>query len=604
MAQRWLWLLLIVAALFSGCDGPEPVELVTPAPSAAPEPAAAPVLAVNEETVTPGQEISVLGTGFPSDSILVLRLEVAGATRPGEIFAEIAVDVGGDFAATVTLPAHWPSSGAAVTERDLALSAVDPGTGESLATVLLRNATVADPGVYQPLPAAVCLQATEGVSATLGVDTVLVDAPFTDYITGQNGIGCQVIATGTGADFAHAAGVAMALEAMLADQGWRQDAAYAADGPTGVVLGLRRADELALLNVGWAPSESADCPSDMNLSACDLAPEQQIYTITLTLARTPAGTVAPLSPEAETVAARIGPDLMAHLPPRLAAAEIVAVEEVEWPDGCLGLPAEDELCTEAVVPGYRVLLATGDAEYVYRTDAEVTTVRLAIAPPPQIGPLVGIWKSPVEESPCTTAEIGVAGMAWGLCGGALIQAGADPVHAQNRAEFVAAYAPFTAETVAGRLVFWGEGEQEATHVEQRMIAEWARLAYRTAAGSGEGDLGVALIWQQRGGSDGHCEDLVVYVTGNVYASTCVGMAPEILAATRLGINRLTALYQWIDTVQGFEFEQTERSNGVQVHLHFAGAGEALPMEAETEEILAFAADLYAALTEAATPTTP
>jgi len=48
--------------------------------------------------------------------------------------------------------------------------------------------------------------------------------------------------------------------------------------------------------------------------------------------------------------------------------EVVSVDAVEWPDGCLGCPAPGTSCTEAVVPGYRIRFRSGDARYEVHTD--------------------------------------------------------------------------------------------------------------------------------------------------------------------------------------------------------------------------------------------
>lgn len=44
---------------------------------------------------------------------------------------------------------------------------------------------------------------------------------------------------------------------------------------------------------------------------------------------------------------------------------VLAVEAHEWPDSCLGAAEEDEACTDAVTPGYRIHLGDG---MVYHAD--------------------------------------------------------------------------------------------------------------------------------------------------------------------------------------------------------------------------------------------
>jgi len=47
-----------------------------------------------------------------------------------------------------------------------------------------------------------------------------------------------------------------------------------------------------------------------------------------------------------------------------------------WPNGCLGLPRPDEVCTQALVEGWRVVLSNGSQTWVYRTDTSGRILRL------------------------------------------------------------------------------------------------------------------------------------------------------------------------------------------------------------------------------------
>jgi len=47
---------------------------------------------------------------------------------------------------------------------------------------------------------------------------------------------------------------------------------------------------------------------------------------------------------------------------------IVSTEDVEWPNGCLGIARANIACTEALVPGFRIRLGLGVAVYEVRTD--------------------------------------------------------------------------------------------------------------------------------------------------------------------------------------------------------------------------------------------
>lgn len=62
------------------------------------------------------------------------------------------------------------------------------------------------------------------------------------------------------------------------------------------------------------------------------------------------------------------------LPP--AKLKVVDATAKRWPDGCLGLAKTNEICTEALVPGWRVVLSDGKQRWVYRSDKQARVYRL------------------------------------------------------------------------------------------------------------------------------------------------------------------------------------------------------------------------------------
>jgi hypothetical protein len=55
----------------------------------------------------------------------------------------------------------------------------------------------------------------------------------------------------------------------------------------------------------------------------------------------------------------------------------VSAEAVDWPDACLGVSNEDEICAQVITPGYRIALTTLTQEYVFHTDRSGREFRLA-----------------------------------------------------------------------------------------------------------------------------------------------------------------------------------------------------------------------------------
>jgi len=56
--------------------------------------------------------------------------------------------------------------------------------------------------------------------------------------------------------------------------------------------------------------------------------------------------------------------------------QIQAAQPQTWPDGCLGLAKPGALCTQALVPGWRIILTDKQKTWVYRTDSSGTNLRL------------------------------------------------------------------------------------------------------------------------------------------------------------------------------------------------------------------------------------
>ena len=57
--------------------------------------------------------------------------------------------------------------------------------------------------------------------------------------------------------------------------------------------------------------------------------------------------------------------------------QLVSVEAVDWPDGCLGVQTPGVMCTMVITPGYRVVLEADGKQYEYHTSASGDVVRLA-----------------------------------------------------------------------------------------------------------------------------------------------------------------------------------------------------------------------------------
>ena len=97
------------------------------------------------------------------------------------------------------------------------------------------------------------------------------------------------------------------------------------------------------------------------------------------------------SNQANAVATQVNPALENVLPPDVAlnvqnyisetmsvpleSIEIKSVEQKDWPNACLGLPEGEEVCAEAITPGWLLTFNVNNQEYKYRVDQTGTVIR-------------------------------------------------------------------------------------------------------------------------------------------------------------------------------------------------------------------------------------
>ena len=76
------------------------------------------------------------------------------------------------------------------------------------------------------------------------------------------------------------------------------------------------------------------------------------------------------------VAAAVRQELSRQAKVPTTKLKITESSQETWSDGCLGLPQPDELCTQALVEGWRITLSDGCKTWVYRSDRQGQVVRL------------------------------------------------------------------------------------------------------------------------------------------------------------------------------------------------------------------------------------
>jgi hypothetical protein len=325
------------------------------------------------------------------------------------------------------------------------------------------------------------------------------------------------------------------------------------------------------------------------LSACT----SSLAGVTSTQSPTNQLTPTPVPTPTETLSQEPKPaqlalkDLAAALNLNSSDISINSVEKTTWQDACLGVKIPGQVCAQQLIPGYKILLGANGESYEYHTNQD-GSIRIVVP---------GLSIQWVSNGQCLSATIRQdEGIDFGACGGTTTKVPfADSSQSQDLAFFTGKFAPFYADTSAGIVNFVGVGAQISKSPDQRMIGEWARLVVSQAAGgSTNSTYGVVIDWHQEGGSAGVCEDLTVYINGQVQASSCQGSKPQDLGHKFLNTDQLDEFYNWVDTLKPFETSQDHQAQATPLvsMLIFEGTGTEQATQSDMQKIDSFSAQIY------------
>ncbi len=293
-------------------------------------------------------------------------------------------------------------------------------------------------------------------------------------------------------------------------------------------------------------------------------------------------------PDEDPAATPVVDQLAAQLRIPRDSIEVLQVTRAEWPNTCLGLPAEDEICGMMITPGYAISLAAGGQRYEYRTDETGRRIRLASAPRGTPGSPLLTWR---DSRSFSMLVVGTERVAFGRRGRPQLVAPLGvPERAKELEKMLAEYAPFQARTPAGEVALTGVGSAHATPTDLRRIAEWAKLVSAEAEkGLEERAADRALVWRRQGGIAGFCDLVVIGRAGAATAYSCrAGMERET-ARIELSTDEMTRLFGWLDQIETFSSRSDDpaMADGMSITLDFAGDGIDPASEADRDAIMAF-----------------
>jgi hypothetical protein len=237
---------------------------------------------------------------------------------------------------------------------------------------------------------------------------------------------------------------------------------------------------------------------------------------------------------------------------------VVGQAPVEWPDACLGLPAEDELCAMVITPGYEITLQVGEELFVFHTNGDGSNIREA---PGGIPASEAVRDILAQRTGSSLAQI-------------------EPV-SEERVEWndacLGVYQPdiMCAEVITPgyRLVYLLEGEEFVLHTNLDLSA-----IVLASAPLPEADSAV-MVWEER---DNGCSTLIAGKNAAAYGPCGAELMPALYAS---GARAEELRY----LVMNFRSFEAETDAGMVV---FRGEGAREPSEIEQRAVAEWARQAF------------
>ncbi len=250
--------------------------------------------------------------------------------------------------------------------------------------------------------------------------------------------------------------------------------------------------------------------------------------------------------------------------------KVVSTEAVTWPNGCLGVQRLGVLCTQLVVPGFRIILSANGKQYEVHTNQDGTSIapQEALEVPgaaqqvaiKQLASNLGISETDVKLVSTAVVE-------WpDSCLGTALQG------------------VMCAQMVTPGFLFVLEagGRQYEYHTSQD--------ASQIMPGS------LAMNWNQKGGVAGLCENLTIFLSGEVYGMDCkTGGDGRMAVLTAAQRDQLAA---WVDQFGSISVDLSDpkgMTDGMTRTVDVNGAGSKQPSEKDQHAIFDFGQQIYHSL---------
>jgi hypothetical protein len=143
----------------------------------------------------------------------------------------------------------------------------------------LGSVAGADAQTLRPIPAAECQTFATQVQGAVGFAAKSEEDDFTDLTDRSEGRSCHISASASNQAYAAPSDLITKVAAVFGS--WQDDPARAESGPAEADKGFVSGSRIATVEVSWEPGPGATCSDKEPLSACNIQPQQKLWSVTV-----------------------------------------------------------------------------------------------------------------------------------------------------------------------------------------------------------------------------------------------------------------------------------------------------------------------------------
>ena len=250
---------------------------------------------------------------------------------------------------------------------------------------------------------------------------------------------------------------------------------------------------------------------------------------------------------------------------------LISTEAVEWPDGCLGVHRIDVMCTQAVVPGFKMMLEANGRTYEVHTNEN--------------GSSVVIVPDVVNADELEEMVIKQLAMNLGLQEDAISVVSSSDVEFSDSCLGVAMQDVMCAQVVTpGKIIVL---ESEDVQYEYHVSTDGSLVQPAT----------LALMWSREGGIAGFCDRLTVFLSGEIYGSQCKSQPDGTIGtfASSLSEEERQQFDAWVKEYGEVKLDASDPkgvSDAMEVKLEFYGLGQSSLKPADEQALILWAQSIF------------